>query len=109
MRRSAVIVNRVHRLEPGELDRSATTSRLARTLGAALAEKVVRTHADVQRLARRDRLALERLQTALHDDPICLLDREADVHDIDALIDLQRELFGPSARTRMRRGAESAA
>lgn len=100
MRRSAVIVNRVHRLVPGELDQSATTSRLAGTLGAALAEKVARSHAEVQRLARRDRHALKRLRTALHDDPICLRDREADVHDIDALIDLQRELFDYNAARR---------
>jgi len=62
-------------------------------LGPRLAEKVVRTHRDVQRLARRDHAALERLRAALRDDPICLIDREADVHNIAGLVDLQRELF----------------
>ena len=107
MRRAAVIVNRVHSLDPG--DRLATRTRLAGVLEAALAEKVMRTHSDVQRLARRDWTAVERLRVALHDDPICLLDREADVHDVGALNELQRELFVSSSPAQRRGGAESAA
>ena len=100
MRRSAVIVNRVHQLDPGEPDRLATKARLAGSLGAALANKVVRTHADVQRLARRDRATVERLRAVLHHDPVCLLDRETDVDDIGGLVDLEREPFVSSAHDR---------
>lgn len=108
MRRSAVIVNRVHFRVAGPGDRLATRARLAGVIDAALAEKVMRTHADVQRLARRDWSAVERLRVALHDDPICLLDREADVHDVGALIGLQHELFA-SPPAQLRGDAESAA
>ena len=93
MRRAGVIVNRVHRLDPSESSDAVTASRLADVFGARLAEKVVSTHRDVQRLARRDHAALKRLRAALRDDPICLIDREADVHDIPGLVDLQMELF----------------
>ena len=59
-----------------------------------LAEKVARTHADVQRLAHRDQIAIGRLGNALDDpEPIWLADRLADVHDIPALVDLHSELF----------------
>lgn len=109
MRRSAVILNRVHRLDSGDSNQLTATARLTAALGTALAEKVARTHADVQRLARRDEDAVERLRAALHDEPICLLDRETDVHDIVGLIDLHRELFVSSRQTRPRSGAESAA
>jgi anion-transporting ArsA/GET3 family ATPase len=95
MHRSAVIVNRVHPLDPDERDIVTTAARLQPVLGAPLAHRVARTHADVQLLARRDQAALRRLRLALHDpEPICLADREADVHEIDALVDLHRELFG---------------
>lgn len=96
MRRSAVIVNRVHRLDHDGPDGAATALRLSGALGEGLAGKVVRTHCELQHLARRDEDAVDRLRAALHDDPIRLLDRAADVHDIDALIDLQQELFDPA-------------
>ena len=70
-----------------------TAARLADVFGARLADKVASTHRDVQRLARRDHAAVKRLRAALRDDPICLIDREADVHDIPGLVDLQMELF----------------
>jgi anion-transporting ArsA/GET3 family ATPase len=95
MHRSAVIVNRVHPLDPDEHDVTTTTARLQAALGTELAQRVARTHADLQLLARSDRAALERLRLALRDpDPIFLADRESDVHDIAALVDLHRELFG---------------
>ena len=94
MNRSAVIVNRAHPLDPNEHDIATTAASLTHVLGAPLAEKVARTHAEVQRLARRDQAALERLRDVLRDpDPICLADRETDMHDIRGLVDLHRELF----------------
>jgi len=98
MRRAGVIVNRMHRLDSADSDAMATGARLADALGAALAKKVVRTHADVQRLARADHAAAERLRAALNDEPICLTDRATDVHDTDGLVDLQAELFGEPLR-----------
>jgi hypothetical protein len=92
--RAALIVNRVHGASPGGAGRAATATRLAPSLGVRLAEKVARTHADVQLLARRDRIAIGRLGDALDDpEPIWLADRLADVHDIPALVDLHSELF----------------
>ncbi|MGB0095596.1 MAG: ArsA-related P-loop ATPase [Solirubrobacteraceae bacterium] len=94
MNRSAMIVNRVHPLDLGERDTATTSARLTHTLGSPLAEKVARTHAEIQRLARRDQAALRRLRDALRDpDPICLGDRETDVHNIRGLVDLHQELF----------------
>jgi anion-transporting ArsA/GET3 family ATPase len=98
MHRCGVVVNRVHPFDPSERDIATTTSRLQDRLGAPLAERVARAHADVQLLARSDRVALERLGLALGDaEPICLADRESDVHDVAALVDLHRELFGAAA------------
>ena len=94
MHRSAVIVNRVQPLDPAGAETPATVARLAPALGARLARTVARTHADLQALARRDQAALSRLRRALDDpDPVCLADREADVHDVKVLIDLHNELF----------------
>ena len=95
MHRSAVIVNRVHPLDPDERDAATTAARLRGALGAPLARLVARTHADLQLLARSDQEALNRLHQALPaPEPLHLADREADVHDIPALVDLHRELFG---------------
>jgi anion-transporting ArsA/GET3 family ATPase len=94
MRRCGVIVNRVHQLDPAGADTAAAASRLTRALGAPLAEKVARVHSEIQLLARRDRAALERLRAAIHEpEPICLADRETDVHDIGGIVDLHSELF----------------
>ena len=94
MHRSAVIVNRVQPLDPAGAEIPATVARLAPALGARLARTVARAHADVQALARRDQAALSRLRRALDDpDLVCLADREADVHDVEALVDLHNELF----------------
>ncbi|MGO9820009.1 MAG: hypothetical protein ACLPTJ_05070, partial [Solirubrobacteraceae bacterium] len=69
-------------------------ARLQEALGAHVAQLVARTHADIQLLARGDRAALERLRLVLRDsEPICLADRESDVHDVGALVDLHHELF----------------
>ena len=94
MRRSAVIVNRVHPFDRDERDAATTAARLRGALGVQLAQLVARTHAELQLLGRADQAALERLRLALRDpQPTCLADRESDVHDIAALVDLHRELF----------------
>jgi anion-transporting ArsA/GET3 family ATPase len=103
MHRCGVIVNRVHALDPDEHTAATTEARLAPALGARLGRQVARAHADVQILARRDRAALQRLRTALHEpEPMCLADRETDVHDIHGIADLHNELFSrpPSAVNR---------
>ena len=91
--RCGVIVNRVHPLDRAPHDAVTVAGRLHDRLGTRLADKVARTHVEVQRLAGRDAGAVERLRRALGDDPICASDRDADVHDIRSLIDLHNELF----------------
>ncbi|HLY51270.1 MAG TPA: ArsA-related P-loop ATPase [Solirubrobacteraceae bacterium] len=100
MRRSGVIVNRFHPLDPHERGAAVTAARLRDALGEDLARRVADTHAEVQELARGDQAALERLCRDLCDpDPVCLRDREGDVQDVDSLVDLERELFSASGQT----------
>jgi anion-transporting ArsA/GET3 family ATPase len=94
MRRGGVIVNRVHPLDGRRVDQAAVASRVTAAVGGTLAGKILSAHADVQRLARRDRAAVERLRTALRQEPVCLADRVADVHDLGSLAALERELYG---------------
>ncbi len=93
LHRCGVIVNRVHPLDRAPHDTATVAARLRDPLGERLADNVALTHADVQRLARRDADAVDRLLLALHDDPICVPDRETDVHDIRSLLDLHDHLF----------------
>ncbi len=94
MRRAGVIVNRVHALDPGDPDHATIAQRLAPALGAPLANAVAAAHADVQLLARRDHAALAQLRVALDERaPLCLLDRDRDLHDIAQLAELCAELF----------------
>jgi anion-transporting ArsA/GET3 family ATPase len=73
MHRAALILNRVHPACRAGVNRAVTATRLAPSLGLHLAEKVARTHADVQQLAHRDQIAIERLGSALDDpEPIWL-------------------------------------
>ncbi len=104
MHRAAVIVNRVHPLEASDVDSVTTASRLAPKLGSSLAERVAATHAEVGCLAQRDAAAAARLRSALNDEPICLTDRESDVHDLTGLVALYDELF---EWVRVRSGSES--
>ena len=105
MHRAGVIVNRVHPLDQRGADEAAA-ARLTAAFGDGLAAKVMSTHADVQRLAHRDQAAIERVRSALGDEPVCLADRVADVHDLESLVDLESDLFGPtSARPRQARVA----
>jgi anion-transporting ArsA/GET3 family ATPase len=93
MHRVGVIVNRVHPLSPRPTNGAA--ARLTAALGDALAGKVMSAHADVQRLARRDHDAVQRLRRALEVEPLCLAERVSDVHDLESLVALQGGLFGP--------------
>jgi anion-transporting ArsA/GET3 family ATPase len=105
MRRCGVILNRVHHLDQSGPDVALMANRLQDTLGRSLACRVAQTHADVQVLAHRDQAALQRLRDALDEmDPVCLADRESDVHDIAALVDLRRELFSSARQPLERRG-----
>jgi anion-transporting ArsA/GET3 family ATPase len=95
LNRAGVIVNRVQPVDPGYRDAAITAERLASRLGAALAEKVGRTHAEVQVLAQRDHAATEELRTALSaGHPIRLPDRDSPTPDAELLVWLARELFG---------------
>jgi anion-transporting ArsA/GET3 family ATPase len=93
MHRAGAIVNRVHPLDPTDLDVAAIAARLVPALGSSLAERTAHTHAQVQRLAQRDAAAIARLRSALHDEPVSLGDRPSDVHDLSGLVALYEELF----------------
>ncbi|MGA2924509.1 MAG: ArsA-related P-loop ATPase [Solirubrobacteraceae bacterium] len=98
MRRAGVIVNRVHALDRDLDDAQTTAQRLAGALGAELASEVAAVHARVQLLARRDHVAVARLCVDLDERaPVCVLDRERDLHDLVALVELCAELFAPVA------------
>jgi anion-transporting ArsA/GET3 family ATPase len=95
MRHGALVVNRLHPVDPGRSGTEDTAARLRPALGAELARKVSVTHGEFQVLARREQHALERLRTALdHPPTFQLADRGADVHDIPGLLSLRADLFG---------------
>ena len=90
----ALIVNRVHPLDPLERDWHETAARLEGALGRSLARRVARTHAQVQQLARRDAASIARLARELGErDPVCVPDFEVDVHDLEALAAVEARLF----------------
>ena len=93
MHRSAVIVNRVQPLDQDNQGASVTAATLEPSLGRALAHTVAITHDQVQAIARRDSRQIQRLSAQLHTEPLCLADREADVHAAGRLVDLHDELF----------------
>jgi anion-transporting ArsA/GET3 family ATPase len=94
LRYRALIVNRIHPLGDGSSDAEATAARLTSQLGARLARKVARTEAEAQALARRDARVVERLRRSLGAEHAArLVEREEEVHDIEALLQLARELF----------------
>jgi anion-transporting ArsA/GET3 family ATPase len=90
----AVIVNRVHPLDPLERDPQSTAARLEPALGPALARRVARTHAELQLLARRDATGIARLCDELDEpQPACVADFDTDVHDLRALAAVRAQLF----------------
>jgi anion-transporting ArsA/GET3 family ATPase len=95
LHRRALVVNRIHPVDPAGLDADAVAEGLEPALGTALAERVARGHAALQVLARREADAIARLAAAVPDaEPVLLLDRAADVHDLAGLAALYSELFG---------------
>ncbi len=90
---AGAIVNRVHRpLPPAELTPQAAGSerRLPGDLGTRVAESL----ADYTVLADRDAASVERLRGALAGEPILLVPEiEQDIHDIQGLLAIHRELF----------------
>jgi anion-transporting ArsA/GET3 family ATPase len=91
------IVNRMHgglEDEP-EVDPAALERQLAGPLGAELAAKVVRNHADYRKLAARDRRNVELLVRELGGEPLIVVPHlDEDVHDIEGLLRIDRYLFG---------------
>ncbi len=95
LHRRAMVVNRVHPVDPAGLEPDPVAERLEPALGTALARRVARGHAELQVLARREADAIARLLASIPDaEPVLLLDRGADVHDLAALARLCAELFG---------------
>jgi anion-transporting ArsA/GET3 family ATPase len=98
MHTRALVLNRTHPRAGADRDPQATSDRLAGVLGAQLAAKVARTHAEVQRAARRDAQALADLRRAMPGvQCACLLERESDVCDVETLHALADELFADAA------------
>lgn len=90
----ALVVNRVHPLDPGAVDETAVAARLAGRLGPDLARRIARTHAELQVLARRDAAAVERLRAALGEpEPVLVDDLAADAGDAAALLEVRRRAF----------------
>jgi anion-transporting ArsA/GET3 family ATPase len=95
MHRTALIVNRLHALDPAGSNVADTSARLAPALGEVLAARVAHKHAELQGLAHREQPSLKRLHAALHQPPtFTLVERGADVHDPPGLVSLCSELFG---------------
>jgi anion-transporting ArsA/GET3 family ATPase len=96
MRCRALVVNRIHPLFGSGRDPLKTAARLTPELGSRLARKVARADAEAQTLALHDARVGERLRRSLAGVPaFCVTERDAEVHDIEALAGLARELFGP--------------
>lgn len=90
----ALVVNRVHPLDPAGADEAAVEARLSGRLGQDLARRVARTHAELQLLARRDAAAVERLRAALEEpEPVLVDDLASDAGDAEALLELRRRAF----------------
>jgi anion-transporting ArsA/GET3 family ATPase len=88
-----LIVNRVHSAVDGDPDPEAVQAELTPSLGAALAVKVAASVRDARVLARRDAAAIARLQEEIGvDDPVVVPQLDRDVHDVDALVLVERYL-----------------
>jgi anion-transporting ArsA/GET3 family ATPase len=89
-----LIVNRVAVLDDGEhAEPVALRAALRDELGDALAAKVAQSTEDLQLLAARNAVAIDRLKTALDEpDPIVVPRLDGEVQDIDGLLLLYRHL-----------------
>jgi anion-transporting ArsA/GET3 family ATPase len=99
MRCRALVINRIHPMRGETRDPHETTARLEPALGASLARKVARSDAEAQEVARSDARIADRLRRSLRGVPAAYVtERSADVHDIDALVGIARELFASQRR-----------
>jgi anion-transporting ArsA/GET3 family ATPase len=90
-----LVVNRVHVLNGDAAGADADAAALETALGARLAGKVARAHAEERALAERDAAAIDRLRAETGDDnPVVVPQLAGDVHDIDGLVLVHAHLFG---------------
>ncbi len=95
---AGVIVNRVHHDVLGDADAGDLLAALGDGLAAGLAARVAENFEDYHRLARRDRLGVQRLREELDDRPLLLVPHlDDDVHDVDGLLRIHRFLFASEA------------
>lgn len=96
LQHSALLINRLHPLDPDGADPTSVTERLSSELGDELASRVASVHAQFQLMAERERTAIDRLAAALGRAPMFgARDRGADVHDAAGLVWLCGELLQP--------------
>ena len=90
-----LIVNRVNVAGPPDEEAEAVRAQLVRDgLDDAIAAKVADSVADLQRLAARDALQIERLRVELGEpDPIVVARLDGEVQDIDGLLALRDALM----------------
>ena len=91
---AGVVVNRVHHDLLAGNEPNDVRPALRRTIGAELADKVADNFRDYHVLAARDDRNLERLASALGDEPVLLVPQlDDDVHDLEGLLQMHRYLF----------------
>ena len=97
---AGVVVNRVHHDLLAGNEPHDVRPALRRTLGAELADKVADNFRDYHVLAARDDRNVDRLASALGDEPVLLVPQlDDDVHDLEGLLQMHRYLFA-SAKDR---------
>jgi anion-transporting ArsA/GET3 family ATPase len=95
LRQTALVINRLHPLDPGGSDAARVAERLSSALGDELAAHVATVHAQFQLLAEREQASIDRLTATLgRSATFTAPDRGADVHDAAGLVWLYGELFG---------------
>jgi anion-transporting ArsA/GET3 family ATPase len=99
MRCRALVINRIHRPVEDSGPAEQIAAQLAPELGERLARKVARSDLEARALARQDARGAERVQRSVGGVPAaCVAERSADVHDIEALLGIARELFAKRRR-----------
>jgi anion-transporting ArsA/GET3 family ATPase len=89
-----VIVNKVHYETEADLASGEVQSELSEVLDGDLAERVSRNFADYQALAERDARNVERLERELKPKAVIRVPYlDEDVHDLEALLKIDRYLF----------------
>jgi arsenite-transporting ATPase len=96
---AAVVVNRVHALDPAFDPGRAVTRLEAAGLPPRTARQAVAVHADVQVLARRDAAAVARAREAVGAPAVSVAQRPGGPHDLRALAAVAREMLA-SGETR---------